>query len=114
MSISSNESNQFKKKNGRRKAARKTLILTNILVFVTGKRQAKIKEEKLDIEAALSIGGLVTRSRHKKNFQPPAAHLILDLDTKEVQCDMEIPILEADKVLTDSDATTQYSHVLDI
>lgn len=48
-----------------------------------GKRHAKIKDEKLDTEAALSIGGRVTKSRYK-NFQPPAAHLILDMDAEKV------------------------------
>ncbi|XP_059073313.1 uncharacterized protein LOC131874091 [Cryptomeria japonica] len=47
-------------------------------------------------------------------FQPPATHLILDLDAEEVQCDMATPMLDADKVLADSNTTTQDSHVLDI
>lgn len=56
----------------------------------------------------------MTRLRYKKNFQPLAAHLILDLDVEEVQGNMATPVFDANKVLTDSDATIQDSHVLDI
>lgn len=55
-------------KNGKRKATRKTSILTKIPVSVARKRQDKDKEEKLDTEVALSIGGWVTRSRQKEEL----------------------------------------------
>ncbi|XP_059075135.1 uncharacterized protein LOC131875125 [Cryptomeria japonica] len=74
-----------------------------------GKKQAKIKEEKLDFEAAHSIGGRVTRSRYKKNFQPLAAHLILYLDAKEAQGNMTTPVSDANKVVTDVDTNVQDS-----
>lgn len=66
------------------------------------------------ISRAHSLGGRVTRSRYKKNFQPPSAHLILDLDVEEVQGNMTTPISDANKVLTNVDANIQDSQVLDV